>query len=98
MLFCPSYKVAGTVSGRLASAKLLDTFAANAQNQPDHIRRLFTARPGRCLVQNDYEGAEAVAVALLCEEGNFRELVRQGVKHHNYMCPKLFPSAFSVII
>lgn len=73
-------------------------WGSNFQNQPDHIRRLFIARPGRSLVQNDYEGAEAVAVALLCGEGNFRELVKQKVKHHNYMCPKLFPDTFKDLI
>lgn len=95
MILTAAYKVGGTVSSRLASCKLLDDFGANLQNQPDHIRRLLIARPGRSLVQNDYEGAESVATALLCTEGNYRELVRLKVKTHNFLCVKLFPEKFA---
>ncbi len=94
-LFVSQYKAAGTKSCRLAAAKLLDEFGANGQNQPDHIRRLFIPRPGYKMVQCDLEGAEAVAVALLCGEGNFRELVRLKIKTHNFVCIKLFPDKFS---
>jgi len=95
MIFTAAYKVGGTVSSRLASCKLLDQFGANFQNQPDHIRRLMIARPGRRFVQNDYEGAESVATALLCGEGNYRELVRLKIKTHNFLCVKLFPELFA---
>ena len=95
MLFTSSYRPAGTITGRLASSKLLDTYGSNGQNLPDHIRRLLTARPGHLLCQCDLEGAEAVAVALLCSEGNFRELVRRKVKIHNFVCVKIFPHKFA---
>ena len=44
------------------------------------MRRLFIPRPGFRFVQNDLEGAEAVAVALYVTEGHFRELVRRKIK------------------
>lgn len=94
MIFAAGYKVAGTKSGRLSSQKLMGTFANNIQNISDHMRRLFIPRPGFRFVQNDLEGAEAVAVALYVTEGNFRELVRRKVKIHNFVCVKIFPWQF----
>lgn len=59
------------------------------------MRRLFIPRPGFRFVQNDLEGAEAVAVSLYVAEGNFRELVRRKIKIHNFVCVKIFPNLFS---
>ena len=94
MIFTSSFKPAGTKSGRLASSKFLGAFGSNGQNISDHMRRLFIPRPGYRFVQNDLEGAEAVAVALFVREGNFRELVRRKVKIHNFVCVKIFPWKF----
>ncbi len=94
MLFTAAYKVGGTKSHRLSSLKLLGEFAGNVQNVPDNLRRLFKPKPGYLFVQADLEGAESVATSLLCGEGNYRELVRQKVKTHNYLCTKIFPSCF----
>lgn len=94
MIFTSAYKIGGTKTGRLASSKFLGEFGANGQNQSDELRRLFVPRKGCRFIQNDLEGAEAVAVALLCREGNFRELVRRKVKIHNFVCLKIFPSKF----
>lgn len=94
MIFAAGYKVAGTRSGRLASQKLLGEYSNNIQNIPDHMRRLFIPRPGFRFIQNDLEGAEAVAVALYVAEGNFRELVRRKIKIHNFVCIKMFPKKF----
>lgn len=95
MIFTSSFKPAGTISARLASSQLLGEFGGNGQNVPDDMRRLFIPRPGYAFIQNDLEGAEAVAVALLCGEGNFRELVRRKVKIHNFVCVKIFPDKFT---
>lgn len=94
MIFAAGYKVAGTRSGRLSSQKLLGEYSNNIQNISDHMRRLFIPRPGFRFVQNDLEGAEAVAVALYVAEGNFRELVRRKVKIHNFVCVRIFPWQF----
>lgn len=97
--FNAAFKVAGTASFRLASTQWLKTkgvgYGGNLQNIPDEQRRVFIPRPGYTFVQCDLEGAEAVAVALLVPEGNFRDLVRLGIKIHNYLCIKLFPELFT---
>ena len=95
MIFTSSFKPAGTKTGRLASSKFLSVFGGNGQNVSDDMRRLFVPRPGMSFIQNDLEGAEAVAVALLVSEGNFRELVRRKVKIHNFVCVKIFPTRFA---
>lgn len=101
--FNAAFKVAGTISSRLASTQLLKApkrpgFGGNLQNVPDEIRRAFIPRPGFIFVQCDLEGAEAVVVALLCREGNFRELVRRRIKIHNFVCVRRFPTAFVDLI
>lgn len=94
LLFTPAFKVGGTKSCRLASAKLLKLFATNAQNISDDDRGLFVPRPGFKFAQDDLEGAEAVVVALCVREGRFRDLVRLKIKPHNFVCIKLFPTEF----
>lgn len=96
-----AYVVTGTKSFRLASRQWMKPmgtnatgFGRNCQNVSDEERRQVVAAPGKVLVQCDLEGAEAVAVALLCEEGPFRDLIRLKIKPHNFMCVKLFPDKF----
>lgn len=101
--FNAAFKVAGTGSFRLASCQFLkskdtDGFGGNLQNIPDEQRRVFIPRDGCAFVQDDLEGAEAVVVALLCMEGNFRELIRLSIKPHNFLCVKLFPEQFADLI
>lgn len=103
LTFNAAFKVAGTTSFRLAStqwlkAKNVEGFGGNLQNIPDEQRRTFIPREGYTFVQCDLEGAEAVVVALLCIEGNFRELIRRKIKPHNFLCVKLFPEKFSDLI
>lgn len=95
--FHAAYKVAGTKSWRLSSTKLLG-YGDNEQNQSDEARRAFVPRPGHRFVQCDLEGAEAVAVALLVREGQFRDLIRLGIKPHNFVCLHLFPDKFAEFI
>lgn len=95
MIFTSSFRPAGTKTGRLASSMFLGVYGSNGQNISDDMRRLFVPRPGMSFIQNDLEGAEAVAVALLVSEGNFRELVRRKVKIHNFVCVKIFPEKFA---
>lgn len=94
-LFCSTFKVGKVISFRLASAKLFGIFGNNQQNVADETRRMFVPPPGFLFNQNDFEGAEAVAVAMLCTDGNFRECVRRKVKIHNFVCIKIFGSLFA---
>jgi len=98
--FHGALKVAGTISFRLAGTKFLtcdieDGYGGNLQNVPDEARRVFIPRnKSRSFVQCDLEGAEAVAVALLVSDGQFRDLVRFGIKPHCFLCIHLFPLQF----
>lgn len=99
-LFTSSYRPTGTKSFRLASSQFLkpkgdEGFGNNGQNRSDEERRVFRPPPGYLFCQCDLEGAEAVAVALLCEEGPFRDLIRLKIKPHNFMCVQLFPEKFA---
>jgi len=101
-IFTSSYRVTGTKAYRLASSQFLKPmgrdlpgFGSNGQNRSDEERRLFRPPPGYKFVQCDLEGAEAVALALLCQEGQFRDLVRLKIKPHNFMCVQLFPEKFT---
>lgn len=102
-LFTSSYRPTGTKSFRLASSQFLkpkgeEGFGNNGQNRSDEERRVFRPPPGYLFCQCDLEGAEAVAVALLCEEGPFRDLIRYKIKPHNFMCVQLFPEKFAEFV
>ncbi len=98
--FHGAFKVAGTKSWRLAGSKFLtcgdeDGYGTNPQNIADEIRRIYVPRyPDWSFVQCDLEGAEAVAVALLVGEGQFRDLIRLKIKPHCFLCVHLFPTLF----
>jgi len=68
------FKIAGTVTGRLASAE------PNLQNIPKRvgpvIRRLFTAGPRRRLVYADYERAELFAALLYSHDPVLAEALK----------------------
>ncbi len=100
-IFTSSYRPTGTKSFRLASSQWMKPkgsekgYGSNGQNRSDDERRAFRPPPGYRFIQNDLEGAEAVAVALLCREGPFRDLIRLKIKPHNFMCVQLFPEKFA---
>lgn len=104
-VFTSSYRPTGTKSYRLASSQWMKPkganqkgFGSNGQNRSDEERRNFRPPAGYKFVQNDLEGAEAVAVALLCREGPFRDLIRLKIKPHNFMCVQLFPDKFAELL
>lgn len=102
--FHGAFKVGGTKSWRLAGCKFLssdeeDGYGSNPQNVPDEVRRIFVPRfPDWSFVQCDLEGAEAVAVALLVGEGQFRDLIRLKIKPHCFLCVHLFPNLFADLL
>lgn len=98
-VFNAAFKVSGARSFRLSSTQLLKTtqekgLGGNAQNIADEARQCFVPRDGYVFIQADLESAEAVAIALLVREGNFRELIRYKIKPHNFVCLHLFPDKF----
>ncbi len=80
-----NYSIAGTLSFRLASRKILRRWGTNLANIEKSMRRLYVPDPGKVFVQVDQSGAEALVVAYLCRAGNYRELILQGIKHHHFV-------------
>lgn len=82
-------KLGGTDTFRLASTSLFD-YGTNLTNIEKSVRRIYWADKGKCLVQTDQAGAEALIVAYLCRAGRFRELFLHGVKPHVFVGMHMF--------
>lgn len=65
-------------------------YGTNLQNPSDRLCRLYIPDDGKCFIQADCAGAEALIVAYLCPDGNFRELFKQGIKPHVFVAMHLF--------
>lgn len=88
------YKVAGTETFRLASAKLWGK-GSNLQNVEKSMRTIYEPDEGKILVQVDQAGAEALIVAYLCEPTcKLREMFTLGIKPHVYI-GLMFPHHWS---
>lgn len=88
-----SWKLAGTETFRLSSAKLnigLDSYGTNMQNPKKSLTRIYIADEGKALINVDQSGAEALVVAHEAEQGNFRELFKQGIKSHVFVALHVF--------
>lgn len=94
MRITTSYKVAGTKSFRLASAKLFGHYGGNLQNCPESLYCCLTADKDRIIVSRDQSGAEALIVAYEANDGNFRQLFLNGIKPHVYMALQRFIDHF----
>lgn len=86
------WRLGGTNTFRKSSGILLDTWGMNLQNPSKRICRLHIADEGKILLQADQAGAEALIVAYLCPDGNYRQLFLNGIKPHIYMALHLFRS------
>lgn len=84
------WKLAGTATLRLSSAKLLRTWGTNIQNPNKKTLQIFTADEDKEFGQVDQAGAEALIVAYLTIGKKFRELFLQGIKSHNYVALHLY--------
>lgn len=86
-----TYKITGAKTFRLGSSAVLhsdwfDGFGTNLQNIEKGLRRMYVADNGKCLVQCDQSGAEALVVAYLLKKGNkLREMFENKIKPHNYL-------------
>ncbi len=85
-----TYKIAGTKTFRLSSAKILSKWGGNLQNIEKSMREIYIPDDGKIFVQVDQSGAEALVVAYLAENGPFRELFENGIKPHVYVALRLF--------
>lgn len=63
-----SFDITGTRTGRLSSRASIFGSGTNLQNQPEVIRRVFIADPGKVFVSSDFSQAEARVVAYYAGE------------------------------
>jgi len=94
-----AYGLANTDTFRLASRALLKFkedkgFGTNCQNWDKKQRDLIEADEGKLLLQADQAGAEALIVAYLCANGNFRALFLNGIKSHVFVGLHVFKNAW----
>lgn len=94
--------IPGTDSFRLASRMILSSkhdtplinFGGNRANIEKSMRRIWCADSGYKLIQRDQSGAEALIVAYLCKDGNYRALFRNGIKPHTFVALQVFKEQF----
>lgn len=84
------WKLAGTETFRLASTKIFNTYGTNLQNPDKTICGIYKSDKGYSLIQTDQAGAEALIVAYLCRQGNFRNLFLNKIKSHVFVALHAF--------
>lgn len=84
------YGIAGSKFMRLSSKAILDIWGTNLQNIERGMRTMYIADEGKKLLQRDQAGAEALIVAYLCKDGNFRSLFLNGIKPHIFVALHVF--------
>lgn len=85
-----TYKISGTKTFRLSSSKILGKWGSNMQNIEKSMRQQYIPDNGKIFVQVDQSGAEALIVAYLCRNGNFRKLFTNGIKPHVFVALHIF--------
>lgn len=78
---------------RTSSRKLFG-FGTNLQNQNDALKKIYFADKGKVLSQRDQSGAEALIVAYLCRNGNYKSLFLNKIKPHVFVALHLFPEVW----
>lgn len=89
------YLIHGSKYSRLASRKLFNTIGGNLQNKDDSLKRIYFADDGKLLNQRDQGGAEALIVAYLCRDGNYRALFNNGIKVHVFVALHVFADVWN---
>lgn len=84
------WKLGGTETLRLSASAWLEEYGTNLTNIEKSMRKIYWADEGKCLVQVDQAGAEALIVAYLCREGRFRQLFENNVKPHVFVAMNVF--------
>ncbi len=94
--------ISGTNTFRLGSRKILSSkhdtpfinFGGNRQNIEGKMRIIWEADKGYKMISRDQSGAEALIVAYLCRNGNYRALFRNGIKPHTFVALHVFAEQF----
>ena len=97
-----TYKISGTKTFRLSSCQILPKkhfidgkwkrkgWGENLQNKEKGMRNMYIPDDGKIFVQVDQSGAEALIVAYLCRNANFRKLFINGIKPHVFVALHIF--------
>lgn len=85
-----TYNISGTKTFRLSSSKILRQWGENLQNKEKGMRIMYVPDNGKIFVQVDQSGAEALIVAYLCKNGNFRKLFTNNIKPHVFVALHIF--------
>lgn len=93
-----SYKITGTVSGRLSSEATYFKTGTNLQNQPYVFQKYLCADPGYFITEYDLAKAEAHVVAYLCQDANMIEAFESGVDVHAFNASKIFNKTVEEIL
>ena len=89
-VYHPSYRLSGTVTGRLTAGTAL-TIPRGTKNQyAGKIRDLFVARPGCKMIASDYKQAELRVLACLAEETAWQPIFEHNRDLHGEMAGLLF--------
>lgn len=90
-----AYNLGRTTTMRLGSRKLLRRWGSNCQNLTEELRKIVIPDNGKVLVQADQSGAEALIVAYLCRDGQYRDIFTYGINPHCFLALHLFHEQFS---
>lgn len=81
-----NYVIPGTKFFRLGSRQLINGVGSNMQNWEKGLRRMYIPDEGKCFVQVDQSGADALIVSRLLKKGNkLRTLFENNIKPHCYI-------------
>lgn len=89
------WRLGGTNTFRKSSGKLLDHWGVNLQNPSKRFCKLCVADKDKKLIQADQAGAEALIVAYLVPDGNYRQLFLNKIKPHTFVAMHLFADTWS---
>lgn len=88
------WRLGKTVTMRLGSSKLLRRWGDNLQNWEVFLRKEIVPDEGKCFLQPDQSGAEALIVAFLCRPGNYRDIFLYGINPHCFLALHIFTEQF----
>ena len=84
------YKISGTSTGRLASAKTFFGSGTNLQNIPKAFKSYLIPDPGYFLIEVDLSQAEARVVAYISQDANMIKAFESSIDCHTYNASQIF--------
>lgn len=85
-----TYKIGGTLTGRLSSESTYFETGTNLQNQTPIFKQYLCADKDHILVEPDLAKAEAHVVAYLCQDENMIQAFESNIDVHTFNASKIF--------